>query len=174
MVHSVRRDEHDPVGGPAQQTATVLEGVLMTALAQMKFRGIDDTSDHLYVATMAIGCAIQIAGKLMTMPEGDTDDDNVQKWASEPTSRVGTLIACLLVARCTKPDIEGHGIDFEFGPRHILAAIKAAELIVGHNIDLELTPAMVRAARGQPEPTHLFDNSETGLSPDLSKNRTLN
>lgn len=158
-MKTTTRDENDVVGGPAHRMAQLFENSLMTTLAEMKFSGLDRTPDHLYVATMAIAAAIQIAGKLMTMPEGDREDEKVQNWATKPLSRVGTLVACLLVARCAKPDPEDRGIDFEFGPKHILAAIKAAEQIVGHSIDSELTPAMVRAARREAEPTHLFDNS---------------
>lgn len=158
-MKTVQRDENDPIGGPAQRMATLFEGSLINTLAQMKFQGHNQTPDHLYVVTLAISAAIQIAGKLMTMPEGEIGDEKVEEWAHSPLSRVGTLVACLLVARCARPDPENKGIDFEFGPGHILAAIRAAELIVGHSIEDELTPAMVRAVKKQPEPKHLFDNS---------------
>jgi hypothetical protein len=170
-MDNITRDENDPVDRPAQQIASLFEKSLIAALVKMKAAGLDHTADHLYVAVMGVSTSINIAAKLMTMPnieEGDDEDEVANKWASRPACRTAILAACLLVARCSKPGEDG--IEFEFGPRHILAAIEAAEKITGQNNDAIYAPGMLKAAKNQEPPAHFFDNSTV----DLSQYRTLN
>ncbi len=159
----------DKVSAVAGEMSQLCEISLLSRLAQMKMAGMDDAPQHAYVAAVAASAVINILGKILTMP---TDESKVDEWANGPASRSAMLLACLLVARCAKPEFGG--INFEFGSHNILAALEAVEQILGRNCDADFAKPMVQAARKFPKPTHFFDNSTSSSVVDLNKLRTLN
>lgn len=164
MVKSITLTDEDPLGQDGSELANAFERLIFQKLLEMKARGERSTANHLYVTTLAIGTAMNMAAKVITMPtEDDINHPKVQKWFSEPSNRAAVLVASLLVARCTKPVLRDNGqaIDFEYGPSHMRAAIEAAETLLGHPIRQDLCQPMVQAAFEQPPASHLFDNSNT-------------
>ncbi len=159
----------DKVSAVAGEMSQLCEISLLSKLTQMKMAGMGDAPQHAYVVAVAASTVINILGKILTMP---TDESKVDEWSSSPASRSAVLLACLLVARCAKPEFGG--INFEFGPSNILAALEAIEQVLGRNCDLEFSKPMVKAARMFPKPTHFFDNSTSSSVVDLNKLRTLN
>jgi hypothetical protein len=162
-------DENDPIGKRAIEISQAVEGAVMSTLVDMKRKGDSQTPHHLYITVCAAAVAIQVAAKLMSMPE---DKDAAHEWAEGKTSRTAMLVAALLVARCAVPAQDG--MNFEYNTKNILAAMEAAEKITGHNNDREYTPKMVEAARKNVAPADFFDNNFSAETVDLSQFRTLN
>lgn len=154
----------------ADKVFHTVEAVSMAVLTSLQHSGITAPPQHLYVILTAAAAAIQIAAKIMSMPEKDAKD--MEEWAEAPADRTAVLTAALLMTRCLLPNKEG--FTFEFNPLNILAAIDAMKKITGNGDTSMLTKGMVEAAFAYTSPDHFFDNTRNNDPVDLSKFRTLN
>lgn len=155
--------DNDPLGRKAGELASTFETLLAAKMMEVKNEIGGHPAHQLYLGIMALANAAQLVSKILTMPlVDDTDDPEAQEWFNSAPSRTAMLVVGTLMARCGKPVVNPDGskaLDFEFGPRHIRAAIEAAEKVLGRAIRQEFPEAMIKAAWDHPSAAHLFDNS---------------
>lgn len=131
-----------------------VEADTMTAVKALQASGNHEAPAHLYLMLTAAAGAMQLAAKVMTMPESL---DEMEDWTQNPPSRTAILAAALLMVRCFLP--ESDGFTFEFNPINVRAALDATKK-VSNTVDLSnMTKNMVTAANKQVSPLDFFDNS---------------
>jgi hypothetical protein len=164
---------NEDVEEAAQKAFSINEATTMAVVSELQNKGDKMAPHHLYVVLTAAAAAIQIAARIMSMPEvDDINDPEAEVWASGPVNRNAVLAASLLLSRCLLPSEDG--MTFEFNPINVRAALEATKNITGNADTSMFTQQMVKAANKFPLPGHFFDNSRSADVVDLSKFRVLN
>lgn len=129
----------------------IYQAVNMITLAAMA--GISEETQNqvesLAVGVSAVAGALEGVAAIIGQRAGIDNESSPEEQRST-VNVVSTLVAALLVAKAhRREEIDGEKGELftELNPIIYLAAIKAAETILGRNIDEELNPRMVGAAR---------------------------
>lgn len=149
-------DGKSEVGEEASAIFNAVEDATYEVLRGMQQRGDEQQPHHLYVVLTAAAAAIQIAAKIMSSPNDKTAEE-FAAWVEEPVDRTAILAAALLVSRCMLPGKQG--VNFEFNPPNIKAAMDAVKKVTGNDGAAVLNQQMVVSAQKHAAPVHFFDNS---------------
>lgn len=123
----------------------VINRITMAAMAR-DFKG--NQVEALGIGVSAVSGAIEGLAAIIGQREG-IDNSSSQEEQQSTVNQISTLVAALLVAKATKVVVESEEphLRMELNPIVYLAAINAAQGILGRDIDKELNPGLVNAAR---------------------------
>jgi hypothetical protein len=141
----------------AQKAFTINEAATMAVVSDLIDKGDQIAPHHLYVVLTAAAAAIQIAAKIMAMPDTHKGSIEADNWSEGPADRNAILAASLLLSRCLIPTQQG--FTMEFNPTNIHAALAEAAKVTGNPDTSIFTKRMVDAAKKFPLPEHFFDNN---------------
>ncbi len=124
-----------------------VNAITLAAMAQTS-QATQNQVEALGVGVSAVAGAIEGLAAIVGQREGIDNDSSPEEQAST-VNMVSTLVAALIVAKATRSSIEdgNRSLNMELNPIIYLAALTAAETILGRNIDKELNPGLVGAAR---------------------------
>lgn len=120
-----------------------VNAITLAVMAQTS-KATKNQVETLSVGVSAVAGAIEGVAAIIGQREGIDQDSSSEDQAST-VNLVSTLVAALLVAKATHK--KQGSMTMELNPIIYLAALKAAETILGRNIDKELNPGLVGAAR---------------------------
>lgn len=150
-------DDHDEYMAEASQDAFhKVEVIVHELIVGLQQKGDHHQPHHLYVILTAMAAAAQVAAKIMSVPQGQTDEEYAA-WVEKPVDRTAILAAALLMSRCLLPTKDG--IAFDFNSLNICAAIEATKQITGNPDVSVLNENMRVAAARYATPARFFDNS---------------
>lgn len=137
--------------GSASTADQVHQMVRMITLQAMA-KDTGSQVDALAIGVGAVAAAIEGVAAIVGQRAG-IDHTSSEAEQKSTVNDVSCLVAALLVSRATHHDHEGDGtgevgfLKMEMNPITYLAAIRAAEQILGRNIDSMINPRMLEAAR---------------------------
>jgi hypothetical protein len=148
--------KNDNLAEIAGGTHNVVEKIVIQTVRLMQEHGDLSAPNHLYVCLSAAAAALEVAAKIMSVPE-DLSKEELEGWSAEPATRTAILASALLLSRCVLPCNDG--IVIEYSSLNIKATLDALTKITGNPDYSMLAPQLVKAADGQRSPDHFFDNT---------------
>jgi len=137
-VNKITIDGGEDTGG---KIYNAIQAITLAAMASnMKGNPVE----ALQVGVSAVAGAIAGIAAIIGQREGIDSDSSEEEQAST-VNTVSTLVAALLVAKATQNETKV--LKMELNPIVYLAAINAAQNILGRDIDKQLNPGLVGAAR---------------------------
>lgn len=149
-------DGDESVGDIGGKGFQIVEEAVFELLRGLQRKGDHQQMHHLVVTLTAAAAAIQVAAKIMSAPHEKTEEE-FMAWSEQPADRTAVLAAALLVSRCMLPCKEG--VNIEFTPTNILAAVEAVKKVTGNDDTSVLSKQMMAAVKKFATPAHFFDNT---------------